>query len=62
MSDAVLKDVLEYVLAGNTMSASSTLARGTSLSLEDAIEEIRKTELVILETVQRHAAQNNETK
>lgn len=62
MSDTVLKDVLEYVLAGNTMSASSTLARGTSLSLEDAIEEIRKTELVILETVQRHAAQNNETK
>ncbi|MFZ6849297.1 DUF4062 domain-containing protein [Undibacterium sp. RuRC25W] len=62
MSDAVLKDVLEYVLAGNTMSASSALARGTSLPLEDAIEEIRKTELIILETVQRHAAQNNETK
>ena len=62
MSDAVLKDVLEYVLAGNTMSASSTLSRGTSLSLEDAIEEIRKTELIILDTVQRHAAQNNDVK
>jgi len=62
MSDTVLKDVLEYVLAGNTMSASSTLARGTSLSLEDAIEEIRKTELIILDTVQRHAAQNSEPK
>ena len=62
MSDQVLKDVLEYVLAGNTMSASSTLSRGTSLSLEDAIEEIRKTELIILDTVQRHAAQSNEPK
>ncbi|MBC3862373.1 DUF4062 domain-containing protein [Undibacterium jejuense] len=62
MSDTVLKDVLEYVLAGNTMSASSTLARGTSLSLEDSIEEIRKTELIILDTVQRHAAQNNDHK
>ncbi|MFZ6862137.1 DUF4062 domain-containing protein [Undibacterium sp. Ji67W] len=62
MSDTVLKDVLEYILAGNTMSASSTLARGTSLSLEDAIEEVRKTELIILDTVQRHAAQNNDPK
>ena len=62
MSDTVLKDVLEYVLAGNTMSASSTLARGTSLSLEDAIEEVRKTELIILDTVQRHAAQNSDPK
>ncbi|WP_423680437.1 DUF4062 domain-containing protein [Undibacterium sp. WLHG33] len=60
--DAVLQDVIEYLLAGNTMSAASALRRGAGISLEDAIEEVRKTELVIIDTVQRHQAQTGAVK
>ncbi|MEB0140483.1 MULTISPECIES: DUF4062 domain-containing protein [unclassified Undibacterium] len=62
LPDQVLKDVLEYILGGNTMSASSALCRGAKLPLEDAIEEVRKTELIIFETVQRYQAQLSEPK
>ncbi|MBC3926880.1 DUF4062 domain-containing protein [Undibacterium sp. CY21W] len=62
MPDAVLQDVIEYLLAGNTMSAASALRRGAGISLEDAIEEVRKTELVIVDTVQRHQAQTGAVK
>lgn len=62
MPDTVLQDVIEYLLAGNTMSAASALRRGAGISLEDAIEEVRITELVIVDTVQRHQAQTGAVK
>jgi len=54
ISDPVLKDALEYLLANNTMSASSSIARGAGIPLDEAIEEIRKMEIIILEIVQKH--------
>lgn len=54
ISDDTLKDTLEFLLASNTMSASSSLARGASIPLDEAIEEIRIMERIIKETVQKH--------
>lgn len=54
VSDAVLQEALEFILAGNSMAAASGLNRGSTLGLEDAIELVRKMELVIIDTVQRH--------
>ncbi|MBC3869566.1 DUF4062 domain-containing protein [Undibacterium oligocarboniphilum] len=54
VSDAVLQEALEFILAGNSMAAASGLNRGSTLGLEDAIELVRKMELIIIDTVQRH--------
>ena len=54
VSAPVLQDALEYLLANNTMSASSSLARGTGMPLDEAIEEIRNMELIIIDLVQKH--------
>jgi len=53
ISDETLKDTLEFLLANNTMSASSSLARGASMPLDEAIEEIRIMERIVKETLQK---------
>ncbi|MBR7777469.1 DUF4062 domain-containing protein [Undibacterium rugosum] len=49
--DAPLKDALELLLASNTLAAASSLARGATIPLEDAVEVIRKMELIIIDTI-----------
>ncbi|NDI85547.1 DUF4062 domain-containing protein [Undibacterium crateris] len=49
--DVPLKDALELLLASNTLSAASSLARGAAMPLEDAVEVIRKMELIIIDTI-----------
>lgn len=49
--DVTLKDALELLLASNTLSAASSLARGAAMPLEDAVELIRKMELIIIDTI-----------
>lgn len=49
--DGTLKDALELLLASNTLSAASSLARGAAMPLEDAVEVIRKMELIIIDTI-----------
>ena len=49
--DAVLKEVLEYLLVSNTMPAASALSKGAQLDLEDAIEQVRQLESVLIDTI-----------
>jgi hypothetical protein len=49
--DVPLKDALELLLASNTLAAASSLARGAMIPLEDAVEVIRKMELIIIDTI-----------
>lgn len=59
VDDAVLQEALEYILVGNTMSAASMMVRSASIPIDEAIEEVRQIERVIVATVQKHRAQND---
>ncbi|GGX47435.1 DUF4062 domain-containing protein [Undibacterium squillarum] len=61
VTDKVLKEVLEYLLVSNTMPAASALSKGAKLELEEAIEQVRRIELILMETIrsQKQAAKKS---
>lgn len=53
--DAVLREALELLIAGDNMAAAFVLSRGAPMPLDDAVDGMMKVEKVLTELVEQHA-------
>ena len=52
--DSILKEALELIIGGDNMAAAFVLSRGTSMSLDDAVDGLINVELVLQKILQSH--------
>jgi hypothetical protein len=58
--DAILREALELIIAGDNMAAAFVLSRGTPMHLDDAVDGLMIIEKVLREMIQGHQAQSTE--
>lgn len=60
VSDAILREAIELVIAGDRMAAAFLLSRGVPMSLDDAVDGLMVAEQVLIDIVEQGRAESDE--